>query len=80
MEIRPIDKMILRLERHADKIHANIDSVPAYVHLCATVSDLDFGIAFTEKTKKQVLATLKSLYDIFELDYNEALRDTLLGL
>lgn len=80
MNTRPIEKMLVTLEKHADEIHADIDSVPAYIHLCAAVSDLDFGIELTEKTKRWVFTTLKSLYNIFGLDYDTVLRDILLGL
>lgn len=76
---RPIDTMMVLLERRADVLRVNIDNIPLYVELCTLVTDLDMGFEITTDGKRYIYKLLETLYGVFAMDFSATLREVVLG-
>lgn len=80
MKNRPIDKMLCFLERRADLIGINIDSVPDYVFICEALASFDVeGGDMSYDFKEQIYFRLQKLFREVNMDFHMMLMEILMG-
>ena len=80
MKNRPIDKMLCFLERRADLIGMNIDSVPDYVFICEALASFDVeGGDMSYDFKEQIYFRLQKLFREVNMDFHMTLMEILMG-
>lgn len=80
MKNRPIDKMLCFLERRADLIGMNIDSVPDYVFICEALASFDVeGGDMSYDFKEQIYFRLQKLFREVNMDFHMMLMEILMG-
>ena len=79
MKIRPIDKMLLVVERAADARGLVIEEDTNYMWLCVKLSDWDFGVEPTPDERLRSCELLRELFKRFELDFEQTLRNLILS-
>lgn len=80
MKNRPIDKMLCFLERRADLIGMNIDSVPDYIFICEALASFDVeGGDMSYDFKEQIYFRLQKLFREVNIDFHMMLMEILMG-
>lgn len=80
MKNRPIDRMLCFLERRADLIGMNIDSVPDYVFICEALASFDVeGGDMSYDFKEQIYFRLQKLFREVNMDFHMTLMEILMG-
>lgn len=78
MKVRGIDKLIVILEKKADNVGVDIDTIGVYVEICTIITAMDFGENPTFEEKRWVFEQLRELYRQVGLDFEQAVRELVL--
>lgn len=78
MKVRGIDKLIVILEKKADTVGVDIDTIGVYVEICTIITAMNFGEIPTFEEKRWVFEQLRELYRQVGLDFEQAVRELVL--
>ena len=79
MKVRGIDRLVVALEKRADEIGVEIDSMEIYITICSTITAMDFGEVVSFEQKQWVYNSLRELYVQVGLDFDWAVRELVLS-